>query len=150
MADRRIKSESEIKAVENAVSGQRNTADAPLGWHVISGEDLLEALRRCAAGENADLVYAELWANAEHEKIEGEETAEAREEKAIQVIEDLLGNVPPFHSWPQEKEAWEKAQDDAQAFVDAQKKKKSPFREPKMEKIDKGIDWIGRVQEDEE
>jgi hypothetical protein len=38
-----------------------------LGWHVISGELLLEALRRVAAGENPDLVFAELWANADHE-----------------------------------------------------------------------------------
>ena len=38
-----------------------------LGWHVISGEDLLAALRRVADGESPDLVYAELWANAEHE-----------------------------------------------------------------------------------
>lgn len=42
-----------------------------LGWHVIAGEDLLAALRRCAAGESPDLVYAELWANADHERIEG-------------------------------------------------------------------------------
>ena len=38
---------------------------APLGWHAISGELLLEALRRCSAGEDADMVYAELWANSE-------------------------------------------------------------------------------------
>lgn len=44
-----------------------------LGWHVISGEHLLEALRRCAAGEDADMVSAELYANAEHERFEGEE-----------------------------------------------------------------------------
>ena len=42
-----------------------------LGWHVISGEELLEALRRCENGEKADLVFAELWANAEHEQAEG-------------------------------------------------------------------------------
>jgi hypothetical protein len=42
-----------------------------LGWHVISGDDLLAALRRVAAGENPDLVYAELWANAEHEEVPG-------------------------------------------------------------------------------
>ena len=40
-----------------------------MGWHVISGEDLLDALRRCEAGESADLVMTELWANAEHEVI---------------------------------------------------------------------------------
>lgn len=38
-----------------------------LGWHVISGDELLAALLRVEAGESADLVYAELWANAEHE-----------------------------------------------------------------------------------
>lgn len=39
----------------------------PLGWHVISGEMLLDYLRRAAAGEDPDLLFAELWANAEHE-----------------------------------------------------------------------------------
>ena len=43
-----------------------------LGWHVISGELLLEALRRVAEGEDPDLVYAELWANAEHEEEDEE------------------------------------------------------------------------------
>jgi hypothetical protein len=36
-----------------------------LGWHAISGELLLSALRRCEGGGSADLVYAELWANSE-------------------------------------------------------------------------------------
>ena len=40
-----------------------------LGWHVISGTHLLELLRRAAAGESPDLVFAELWANAEHEEV---------------------------------------------------------------------------------
>lgn len=39
------------------------------GWWVISGESLLEALRRCAAGEEPDLVYAELYANSETERV---------------------------------------------------------------------------------
>lgn len=39
-----------------------------LGWHVIHGEDLLALLRRCAARENPDLVYAELLANSEHDQ----------------------------------------------------------------------------------
>ncbi len=43
-----------------------------LGWHVISGEDLLTALRRCQNGEDAGLVFAELWANADHEPPEDE------------------------------------------------------------------------------
>jgi hypothetical protein len=45
----------------------------PLGWHVISGEELLEMLRRVRAGESPDLVYAEAFANAEHEYPGGEE-----------------------------------------------------------------------------
>lgn len=44
-----------------------------LGWHVIHGEDLLIALRRVREGENPDMVYAELWANAEHEHVGPEE-----------------------------------------------------------------------------
>jgi len=42
----------------------------PLGWHVISGEDLLNMLQRVADGEDPDLVYAEEYENAEHEKDE--------------------------------------------------------------------------------
>jgi hypothetical protein len=45
------------------------SAEAPLGWHTISGEHLLATLRRVQAGEDPDLVYAELWANAEHERV---------------------------------------------------------------------------------
>lgn len=41
----------------------------PLGWHAIGGSDLLAALRRVEAGEKSDHVYAELWANAEHEDV---------------------------------------------------------------------------------
>lgn len=37
-----------------------------LGWHVIAGSHLLSLLRRCGDGEDADLVFAELWANADH------------------------------------------------------------------------------------
>jgi hypothetical protein len=39
-----------------------------LGWHVLSGEHLLDLLRRAHAGENPDLLMVELWANAEREK----------------------------------------------------------------------------------
>lgn len=42
----------------------------PLGWHVIAGTHLLENLKRVAAGEDPDLVFAELWANAEHHSAE--------------------------------------------------------------------------------
>ena len=51
-----------------------NCSEHPLGVHVIDGQHLLDTLRRVAAGEDPDLVYAELWANAEREQIqEGEQ-----------------------------------------------------------------------------
>lgn len=40
-----------------------------LGWWTISGDALIEALRRCSAGEDADLVYAELYVNSDHEYV---------------------------------------------------------------------------------
>ena len=55
--------------LRQAASNERNVA---LGWHVISGEQLLEMLRRVRSGEDPDMVYAEEWANADHERIEGE------------------------------------------------------------------------------
>ncbi|MCK9896957.1 hypothetical protein [Frankia sp. AgB32] len=49
------------------------STDPPgLGWHVIRGEDLLDLLRRAAAGEDPDLLYAEAWANAAHEQVDGD------------------------------------------------------------------------------
>jgi len=36
-----------------------------LGWWCISGESLLAMLRRVAAGEDPDLVYAEEYVNAD-------------------------------------------------------------------------------------
>lgn len=44
-----------------------------LGWWAIEGDALLAALRRCETGEKADLVYAELYANADVEAVEGED-----------------------------------------------------------------------------
>lgn len=41
-----------------------------LGWWAISGEALLEMLRRVADGEDPDLVYAEEYANSEHEEVD--------------------------------------------------------------------------------
>ncbi len=41
-----------------------------LGWWVISGEDLLEMLRAVEDGENPALVYAEHYANSDHEQYE--------------------------------------------------------------------------------
>lgn len=40
--------------------------DPDLGWHVIAGGHLLGLLRRAFEGEDADMLFAELWANAEH------------------------------------------------------------------------------------
>lgn len=37
-------------------------------WWCICEEDILAALRRVEAGENPDLVYAELYVNSEHER----------------------------------------------------------------------------------
>jgi hypothetical protein len=39
-----------------------------LGWWAISGEGLLAMLRRVADGEDPDLVYAEEYANCDHER----------------------------------------------------------------------------------
>jgi hypothetical protein len=39
-----------------------------LGWWVISGEMLMELLRRAAGGEDVDLLYAEAYANSKIEK----------------------------------------------------------------------------------
>lgn len=40
----------------------------PLGWWTIQGEALLGLLRRAASGEDPDLLYAEAYANAEHDR----------------------------------------------------------------------------------
>jgi hypothetical protein len=37
-----------------------------LGWWAISGEALMDMLRRCHQGEPPDAVYAEEYANSEH------------------------------------------------------------------------------------
>lgn len=47
-----------------------------LGWHVIPGEALLSMLRRVEAGESPDMVYAEEYANADHELVAGEDEGE--------------------------------------------------------------------------
>lgn len=41
-----------------------------LGWWTISGIALLDSLKRVAGGEDPDLVYAELYANSDHENIQ--------------------------------------------------------------------------------
>lgn len=38
-----------------------------LGWWVISGEALLDLLRRAHSGENPDELVVEAYANASHE-----------------------------------------------------------------------------------
>lgn len=48
-------------------------SEPDLGWHVMPGELLLNALRRVAKGEDPDLVFAELWANADHEQVDGDD-----------------------------------------------------------------------------
>lgn len=40
-----------------------------LGWWAISGETVLESLRRVSNGEDPDLVYLELEANAQHDNV---------------------------------------------------------------------------------
>ena len=42
-------------------------------WWVIHEDDVLDALRRVQAGENPDMVYAEMYVNAEREQVEGDE-----------------------------------------------------------------------------
>lgn len=42
----------------------------PLGWWVIKGEALLDALRRASDGEDPDVLYAELYANTRSENVE--------------------------------------------------------------------------------
>lgn len=39
-------------------------------WVVLSEAALLDALRRCANTEDPDAVYAELYANSDHEQVE--------------------------------------------------------------------------------
>lgn len=39
-----------------------------LGWWCISGETLLDALRRAHNGDDPDMVYAELYANSDIER----------------------------------------------------------------------------------
>lgn len=41
-------------------------------WWVIHGEELAKALHRVKDGEDPDLIYTELFANSEHEEVEGE------------------------------------------------------------------------------
>lgn len=44
-----------------------------LGWWAISGEAFLDALKRAAAGEDPDLIYAEHYANSDIERADDDE-----------------------------------------------------------------------------
>lgn len=50
----------------------RGPTPPKLGWWAISGEALLDMLHRCRNGEDPDLVYAEEYANSDHENVGGE------------------------------------------------------------------------------
>lgn len=45
----------------------------PLGYHVMPGTLLLDLLRRAHNGEDPDLLYAEAWANADHDTTGGQQ-----------------------------------------------------------------------------
>lgn len=47
-----------------------------LNWWVISGDDLLAALKRAHSGKDPDLLYAELYANSDVEQVAGDTTGE--------------------------------------------------------------------------
>jgi hypothetical protein len=49
------------------MAGRDDDEASALGWWTISGEAILDALRRVSDGESPDVVYAELYANSEHE-----------------------------------------------------------------------------------
>ncbi len=40
---------------------------ADLGWWTIHGSEILAALRRAHDGDDPDVVYAEMYANSDHE-----------------------------------------------------------------------------------
>lgn len=44
-----------------------------LGWWTISGAALLDALNRVQDGDDPDVVYAELYANSDHEHPEDDQ-----------------------------------------------------------------------------
>lgn len=69
---------SELAAAEGRIRELEETLEAGLGWDVLPGEFLLELLRRAHAGEDPDLLYAEVYANAEREQMEGDEPGMSR------------------------------------------------------------------------
>lgn len=44
-----------------------------LGWWCISGDALLDLLRRAHSGEDPDLLYAEEYANADSTYVDGDD-----------------------------------------------------------------------------
>ena len=48
----------------NEHPGDTQLESPELGWWLVSGEDILTMLRRVAAGDHPDLVFAECYANA--------------------------------------------------------------------------------------
>ena len=49
--------------------------ETALGWWCIAGEQLLDLLRRSHGGENPDLLYAEAYANSDHETPEDDDAS---------------------------------------------------------------------------
>lgn len=54
------------------MTGRDRTPGGDLGYVVISGQDFLAFMRRAAAGESADLLYAEFYANSDIEEVPGD------------------------------------------------------------------------------
>lgn len=40
-------------------------------WNVIKTDMLIDMMKRAAAGEDPDMIYAEFYANCDHEQVEG-------------------------------------------------------------------------------
>lgn len=49
---------------------------APLGWWTIQGEELLRLLHEAHDGADPDLLYAETYANSDHEWVGGGQSDE--------------------------------------------------------------------------
>jgi hypothetical protein len=48
-----------------------NKRDPDGPWWTISERDFLKALRRVADGEDPDLVYADIYVNSAHHRVDG-------------------------------------------------------------------------------
>lgn len=59
--------------MEETGGGAEGSGEAvDLGWHVVPGCLFLDYLRRAHGGDDPDLLFAELWANADHETFRQE------------------------------------------------------------------------------